>query len=390
MKTSLAVLAFAYVLSQFFRAFLAVLAPVLQADIGVTPGQLSYAAGVWFIAFAAMQLPVGWALDTVGPRLTASLLLLIGGAGGAALFGVATTPLHINAAMLLIGVGCSPVLMSSYYIFARQFPPVQFATLASLMVGVGMTGNLVASYPLALATDTIGWRAAMEGLAGLCALTALGIWLTVRNPPPLDGGRKGSILELLRMPALWFIFPLMAVAYAPIGALRGLWAGPYLADVFGADTRAIGVATLIMGLAMIAGTVTYGPLDRLLARRKALIIAGTAACAASMLAIAILPAQGLWFATACLSAMCFFGSTFAVILAHGRTFLPPYLLGRGVTLLNLFGIGGVGILQFASGRVHSSYASADPVTSYVALMLLFSAALLIGLFIYLFSRPSRD
>jgi predicted MFS family arabinose efflux permease len=390
MKTGLAVLAFAYVLSQFFRAFLAVLAPVLQTDLGVSPSQLSYAAGLWFISFAALQIPVGWALDTVGPRLTSSLLLLLGGAGGALIFAFAGSGLHINIAMLLIGIGCSPVLMSSYYIFARQFPPVQFATLASLMVGVGMLGNLVASYPMAFAADTIGWRASLIGLAGLCAVTALGLWLTVTNPPALDGGRKGSILELLRLPALWTIFPLMAVAYAPIGAMRGLWAGPYLSDVFAADTKAIGVATLLMGLAMIAGTLTYGPLDRLLGRRRTLIITGSAICAASMLGMAAFPDRGFWFSTVLLSAMCFFGSSFAVILAHGRTFLPPYLLGRGVTLLNLFGIGGVGLLQFASGRLHASFDTSDPVTPYVALMLLFSAALLFGLFIYLFSPPSRD
>ena len=46
-----------------------------------------------------MQLPVGWALDRVGPRLTAAILLLVGGAGGAALFAVAGTPFHIAIAM---------------------------------------------------------------------------------------------------------------------------------------------------------------------------------------------------------------------------------------------------------------------------------------------------
>lgn len=390
MKVSLAVLAFGYVLSQFFRAFLAVIAPLLQADLGIEPAQLSYAAGLWFMSFAAMQLPVGWALDTVGPRLTASLPLVLGGGVGSVIFALATTATHINIAMFLIGVGCAPVLMSSYYIFARQFPPVQFATLASLMLGVGMSGNLVASYPLALAADTIGWRAAMAGLAGLCALTGLGLWLTVRNPPAMEGGRKGSVLDLLKIRALWLIFPLMAVAYAPIGAMRGLWAGPYLADVFAADTRTIGMATLIMGLAMIAGTATYGPLDRFLGRRKLLIIAGVTGCIGAMAGIVAYPAKDFWLATGLLSAMCFFGANFAVILAHGRTFLPTHLLGRGVTLLNLFGIGGVGLLQFASGRVHAAYASVDAATSYQAVMLLFCFAMLCGLSVYLFSPASRD
>ena len=134
MRVRLAVLCLAYVLSQFFRAFLAVLSEPLGRDLGVTAEDLSFASGLWFVTFALMQLPVGWALDRIGPRWTASVLLGIGGGGGAALFAVATQGWHIDLAMVLIGIGCSPVLMASYYIFARQFPPARFATLAALMM----------------------------------------------------------------------------------------------------------------------------------------------------------------------------------------------------------------------------------------------------------------
>ena len=66
MRATLIILTFAYVLSQFYRAFLAVLAAPLQADIGATAAQLSAASGYWFLTFALMQIPVGWALDTLG------------------------------------------------------------------------------------------------------------------------------------------------------------------------------------------------------------------------------------------------------------------------------------------------------------------------------------
>ncbi|MFZ8959511.1 MAG: MFS transporter, partial [Paracoccaceae bacterium] len=89
MKAGIAFLVLAYVLSQFYRAFLAVMAPVLASDIGATPQSLATASGVWFAVFAAVQIPVGIALDRIGPRLTASVLLLFGGAGGAALFATA-------------------------------------------------------------------------------------------------------------------------------------------------------------------------------------------------------------------------------------------------------------------------------------------------------------
>lgn len=67
MQAGLIVLCLAYVLSQFFRAFLAVLTSVLARDTGAAPDDLAAASGLWFLTFAAMQLPVGWALDRFGP-----------------------------------------------------------------------------------------------------------------------------------------------------------------------------------------------------------------------------------------------------------------------------------------------------------------------------------
>ena len=67
MRAGIAFLIVAYVLSQFYRAVLAVLAPALAADIGATTEDLARASGLWFAAFALMQLPVGWALDRLGP-----------------------------------------------------------------------------------------------------------------------------------------------------------------------------------------------------------------------------------------------------------------------------------------------------------------------------------
>ncbi|MGB1236264.1 MAG: MFS transporter, partial [Planktomarina sp.] len=44
MKTALIILSGTYILSQFFRAFLAVLAPVLDADLGATAVDLTNAS----------------------------------------------------------------------------------------------------------------------------------------------------------------------------------------------------------------------------------------------------------------------------------------------------------------------------------------------------------
>lgn len=390
MRLGIASLVTAYVLSQFYRAFLAVLAPTLKAELGASAEDLALASGLWFLTFAAMQLPVGWALDRIGPRRTSAALLALGGGGGALVFATAQGPLAITLAMGLIGIGCAPVLMSSYYIFARLYRPAVFATLATATIGIGSLGNIAGSLPLARAIEAFGWRGTLGATAALTLLVAALIALAVRDPERAEGHAEGSVLDLLKLRALWPILAMMAVCYLPAGALRGLWIGPYYADVFAANTETVGRATLVMGLAMVAGNFAYGPLDRLFRTRKWVIFTGNLICALSLLALWLRPEAGGWFTLALLSAMGFFGSSFGMVIAHGRAFFPPHLVGRGVTLLNLFGIGSVGLVQLLTGRLHAAIAPLPPSAPYAALFLFFGAALLFGCLIYLFAKDRTD
>ena len=389
MTAGIASLIAAYVLSQFYRAFLAVLSPLLAADTGMTPEDLAEASGLWFLAFALMQLPIGWGLDRIGPRRTSAALLAVG-AGGAALFAAATGAGQIKLAMVLIGIGCAPVLMAAYYIFARSFSPAVFGTLAGAVIGIGSIGNLASALPLAWAAETFGWRETVWAVAGLTLGVAGAIALLVRDPDPAPAGGGGSVFSLLAMPALWPVMAMMAVCYGPAAGLRGLWIGPYYADVFGADAAAIGQATLVMGLAMVAGNFAYGPLDRILGTRKGVVMGGNLLMLGCLGGLWLWPAAGGGLTLALLAGVGFFGASFPMVMAHGRAFFPPHLMGRGVTLLNLFGIGMAGLMQLASGRIHAAIAPAPVTAPYAALFAFFAVTLALGCLAYAFSRDRAD
>ena len=378
-----------YVLSQFYRAFLAVLAPVLKTDLGATPEDLAAASGLWFLIFAAMQVPVGMALDRIGPRRTASSLLMIG-ALGATLFATAEGPLSIKVAMALIGIGCSPVMMSGYYIFARSFPVAMFGTLAGAMVGIGNLGNIGSALPLSAAVDAIGWRGAVWVLAGVTALIALLIAVLVRDPARIVTQEKGSLLDLLRMRALWPLFAMMALCYAPIAAVRGLWVGPYYAEVFGATADEIGQVTLWMGLAMVLGSFAYGPLERVFGTRKGLIMVGNVLVLLALIGLWAMPLAGGWVTLGLFVLFGLAGTSFPMVIAHGRAFLPAHLTGRGVTLLNLFGIGAVGVAQFITGRLSASVATPPVEAPYAAIFGFFAVTLALALAYYATSQDRTD
>ena len=394
MRVGFVFLTLAYVLSQFYRAFLAVLTPVLDRDLGASAADLSLASGLWFGAFAAMQIPVGWALDHIGPRWTSSILLAIGGGGGSVLFAIAETPAGVQGAMILIGVGCSPVLMASYYIFARSYKPAMFATLAGVILGVGTAGNLAGSVPLAMAIESLGWRESLWVMVVASLVVAAGLAIFVKDMPKVTANgndAKGSLLDIIKMPALWLIFPLLIVNYAPAAGIRGLWAGPYLGDVFGMDAGGIGVITFWMAAAMMVGSFAYGPMDRIFGTRKWVIIGGNLIGAVCLLGLWKFGDSTVIAATILLIGVGLFGLSFPLMMAHGRSFIPPHLLGRGVTFLNLCSIGGVGILQWITGRMHEASGVTGPAAApYQTLFLFFALLLLAGVAIYTFSEDRTD
>ena len=62
----------------------ATLAPNFSAELGLDAGDLGLLAGAYFFGFAAMQLPLGSALDRFGPRRVLLVLLRVAVLGCAA------------------------------------------------------------------------------------------------------------------------------------------------------------------------------------------------------------------------------------------------------------------------------------------------------------------
>ncbi len=285
------VLLFAYVLSQFYRAFLAIVAGDLSRDLGLGAADLGALSAIWFATFAFAQFPVGMALDRIGPRRTIAgfMVLAVAGAGWLSLAGNFAEAL---AAMALIGIGCAPVLMGSLYVFGRVYPAARFGMLSSLMLGLGSVGNLLGATPLAVAVEALGWRGAIGAIAGVTAVSAAVAFLLLRDPPRIEGsGRSGTVLgglsEIVGIRALWLLLPLTLSSYAVVIAARSLWIAPFFGEVHGFTVTERGNAALLMAAAMSAGALAYGPIERWLGSPKATTLAGSLVTAASFVALGL-------------------------------------------------------------------------------------------------------
>ena len=195
---------------------------------------------------------------------------------------------------------------------------------------------------------------------------------------------------MLKIRELWPIFPMILTGYVVAGGIRGLWVGPYLEDIYGLGSLEIGRASLFMAISLVLGTFAYGPLDRLFNTRKWVVFFGNG----MVLVVCLWLIQGapdsVSLATIAFVVIGFFGASYAVQMAHGKSYVPSHLTGRGVTLLNFCSIGGAGLFQVISGKVvEANTVVGEPGYAYQALFVCYAIVLAIALFCYSFSKDAK-
>jgi predicted MFS family arabinose efflux permease len=354
----LTALAFAYLLSQFYRSAIAVIARLVAQDLGLDQALLGALSSAWFIAFAAMQIPVGVLLDRYGPRRTVAGLMIFA-VIGAMVFATATTQSMAIAGQALIGIGCAPIFMGSLHAVSHWFARERFASLSSLVLAFATVGILLSARPFGQLVEWIGWRDAYMIVAAVTAAAALAVAFLARgqsgdvtDQAAATSWRSaiGGVGEALRIRALWPIFPLNFAGYSSLITVRGLWGGPYLSDVFGFSLREVGNWLFAFTLAMVAGTLVYGWLQRP-NRSKLLVQFGSWGIVVGLAVLAIWPGAGLATTASGLALIAFFGSTYVVLMAQAKHFLPDRLIGRGLASMNFVSFAGAGIIQAATGAV---------------------------------------
>jgi predicted MFS family arabinose efflux permease len=394
-----ALLCAGYMISQFLRAAIGVLAPDLRRDLGLAPEALGLLSGAFFLAFASAQLPVGILLDRYGPRRTLGGVLLLAVAG-CLLFAASRGASDLIAAQALMGGGCSCVLMGTILTYGRWFAPERISTLAGLTIAIGSGGTLLATAPLALAAAEIGWRAVFLVVALLTLAVAALTGTTLPDAPSgqnATAGRPESLGRILaglgtvlRDRQTHTQFAMQFVSYGAMIAVLGLWGAPYLADVHGLDAPKRGRVLFVMASAVILGTLAWGPADRWTNSRKRPVLAGAVASGLVLLALAALPQPPVWLVTVLFALLGALNGYIVVLIAHGRASYPEHLVGRGITVLNIGSMGGAALLQMAAGTIIGAFPTVNGAAPALAYRCAFAGLGLVLLLAALLYRHSGD
>lgn len=260
-----------YLLSYLFRTVNAVISPELVRELSLNPSSLGLLTGAYFLAFAAMQVPVGILLDRYGPRRVEPVLLAFA-AAGALLFALADSLAGLAVARAIIGGGVAACLMAPLKAINAWFPRERQASYAGWIMVAGGTGALAATVPLEFALRFMHWRTVFMVLAAVTFVVALAIWWRVPDieRPEHSGGlaaQLAGVRTVFTHPRFWWIAPIGAFAMGSFMAIQGLWAVPWLMDVEGVSRAAAADHLLLMNVVIMLGYAGIGFFGTGLARR---------------------------------------------------------------------------------------------------------------------------
>ena len=262
----------AYFFSTLLRAVTATLAPAFSAELGLSASGLGLLAGAYFIGFAALQLPMGAALDRYGPKRV-QLVLMSVAVGACIGFALAQSLGALVVARALIGVGVASCLMAPLTYFRQVLGPELQLRVSSWMLMTGSLGMLSSTLPVHALMPIWGWRGLFWAMAlGLALAMLLILWrvpavvprlaeAAAQAIPPRPDAAPGAELgyrHVFKNPVFLRLAPLGLWHYGGMVAVQTLWAGPWMTRVTGASAEAAAGGLFGLNLAMLVAFALLG------------------------------------------------------------------------------------------------------------------------------------
>jgi MFS family permease len=377
-----------YYLAYLFRTINGAISPALASDFGLDPAETGLLASIYFLVFGLTQIPIGMFLDRFGPRRVQSVLLVIA-AGGATLFGTASSFPELLVARAMIGLGVAGSLMAGLKVIVTWFPRERVALANGWMIMLGSLGAVTATAPTDWLLNYLGWRGLFEVLTiGTVAVSGLIYIVVPERVADLEIATSArnplTLWSIYSDPRFLRIAPLSAACIGSSWALQSLWAASWLTDVEGFDRQSRTVQMFLMAVGLSLGALLLGAMaDRLRKQniRTELLLGGVGALfvVAELALILRVPLPSLlpW----CIVSIA--GAATVLSFAVIADYFPREFAARANGALNLLHFGLAFMVQYGIGLVVGQWPSQEghyPVVAYqtaFGLCVVFQAAALV-------------
>lgn len=357
-----------YLLGFFQRMAPAVMVNELMRDFSISGALMGNLSATYFYSYAAMQIPSGLLVDSIGPRRLSTYACVVS-AIGVLTFAWGTSIWYAYLGRFLIGASVAVAFVTCMKLAGHWFPTNRFAMVTGVALLFGNIGGVLAGVPLSEAVAAAGWRTAMAASGIITLVTAAIVWLVVRDDPGDYGYTSHahpSVLKEGNLPAAaalksvvgrkntWLLFFAGGLSTAPVLVFAGLWGVPYLTQVHGLEKTQAATITSTMLIAWAIGGPTWGALsDRIGLRRLPYLIGTTLTTLFwSIFLFAELPYILLY---PLLAAVGFSSGALIIGFAFAREVNHPGASGAVGGVVNMSVLGIAAIMQPVLGKILDSH-----------------------------------
>jgi ACS family D-galactonate transporter-like MFS transporter len=192
----LALLFFGVVINYLDRANLALAAPVFSKDLHLNAAELGLILSAFGFSYAFMQIPGGFVIDRLGPRLTYGISLAVWSII-TALQGLARSAGVLVGLRIGLGLAESPAFPVNSRVVAAWFPNKERASAVGIYTSGEFVGLAFLTPVLALILTAFGWPT-MFALCGLLGLVYSVIWFWLYRDPKQNRRANEAELNYIR------------------------------------------------------------------------------------------------------------------------------------------------------------------------------------------------
>jgi MFS family permease len=336
----------AYAVAVFHRASLGVAAVDAQERFSAGASSVSLFLVLQLAVYAALQVPVGVALDRFGSRW----LILAGAvtmAAGQLVLALATDVPTAVAARVLVGAGDAMTFISVLRVIGMWFPGRTVPLFTQLTGILGQLGSIAAAYPLLALLTRTSWQTTFLGAAatglvvGVLVLVALRDAPAGRVPPPPAGlaELRRTLADAWREPGtrIGLYTHLVTQFSGTVFAL--LWGYPFLVVGEGrSPATAAGLLTLLVVVGMGVGPLLGRLCGRWPLRRSVLVFSILAATASVWTVVLLWPGRApLWLLVVLVVVLATNGPGSMIGFDYARTENPAERMGSASGVVNVGG-----------------------------------------------------
>lgn len=253
-----------YLVAVFHRSSLAVAGLAATERFEISAAQLATFTMLQLLVYAAMQIPVGLAVDRFGSRsvlLTGTVLITVAQAG----FALAPSYSLALVARVFVGMGDAMTFICVLRLVSSWFPARRIPLVTQLTGTLGQLGAVAAAIPMTWALRELGWTQAYLTTASLGLLLTVAILVVLwdapgvrhlRGPSMSVAAVRASLAASWAHPGTRLGFWMHFTTQFSATALSLLWGYPFFVRGEGLSPNTAGALLTVMVLAvMCAGPV---------------------------------------------------------------------------------------------------------------------------------------